>query len=97
MPAENRVGRHDRGDVTKAPTAQPVSVHGQPRAVLIGEALPTAHVPTTRPFFGDPSSAEFSHPTGCQRARTQRSKLPDATPFQYLSIMTPAFQPHRIN
>ena len=44
MPPQNRVGRDDRGDLTKAATAQPVSVHGQPPAFLIGQADPAAHV-----------------------------------------------------
>src|SRR5262245_25075301 len=46
MPPENRVGCDDRGDVTKAATAQPVSVHGQPTAFLVGQADPAAHVLT---------------------------------------------------
>jgi len=36
IPAENCVGRDDRGDVTKAATAEPVSPHGQPTAFRIG-------------------------------------------------------------
>ena len=35
MPAENRVRRDDRGDVTKAATAEPVPVSGQPTPLLI--------------------------------------------------------------
>jgi hypothetical protein len=38
MPPENRVGCDDRGDVTKAATAKPMSMHGQPTAFLIGQA-----------------------------------------------------------
>ena len=45
MPAENRIGRDDRGDVTQAATAQPMPVDGQPPALVIGQAKPTAHVP----------------------------------------------------
>ena len=44
MPPENRVGRDDRRDLTEPTTAQPVSVHGQPPAFLIGQADPAAHV-----------------------------------------------------
>ena len=44
MPAENRVGRDDRGDLTEPATAQPVSVDGQPAAFLIGEADPATQV-----------------------------------------------------
>ena len=44
MPAENCVGRDDRGDVTKAATPEPVSPHGQPTAFRIGQANPAAHV-----------------------------------------------------
>jgi hypothetical protein len=53
MPPENRVGCDDRGDVTKAATAQPVSMHGQPTAFLIGQADPAAHVPTEDTVFFD--------------------------------------------
>ena len=45
MPAQNRVGRDDRRDLTEAATAQSVSAHGQPTAFLIGQADPAAHVP----------------------------------------------------
>ena len=45
MPAENSVGRDDRGDVAQAKTAQPVPRHRQPTAFLIGQADPAAHVP----------------------------------------------------
>jgi hypothetical protein len=53
MPPENRVGCDDRGDVTKAATAQPVSMHGQPTAFLIGQADPAPHVPTEDTVFFD--------------------------------------------
>ena len=53
MPAQNRVGRDNRGDVTEAATAQPVSVHRQPTAFLIGQADPAAHVPAQDAVFFD--------------------------------------------
>jgi hypothetical protein len=53
MPAENRVGRDDRGDVTKAATAQPVATNGQPTAFLVGQADPAGHVPTEDGVFFD--------------------------------------------
>ena len=53
MPAENRVGRDDRGDVTKAATAQPVATNGQPTAFLVGQADPAGHVPTEDAVFFD--------------------------------------------
>ena len=53
MPAENRVGRDDRGDVTKAATAQPVATNGQPTAFLVSQADLAAHVPTEDAIFFD--------------------------------------------
>ncbi len=53
MPPKNRVGRDDRGDVTQAATAQPVSMHRQPTAFLIGQADPAAHVPAQDAVFFD--------------------------------------------
>ena len=44
MPAENRVGRDDRGDVTKAPTPQAVAVPGQSPAFLVAQAKPAVDV-----------------------------------------------------
>src|SRR2546423_15103508 len=49
----NPVGCDDHGDVTKAATAQPVSMHGQATAFLIGQADPAAHVPTEDAVFFD--------------------------------------------
>lgn len=46
MPAQNRVGRDNRGNLTKPATAQPVSMHGQPTAFLVSQVDPAAHVPT---------------------------------------------------
>src|SRR6478672_7334897 len=40
VPSENRVGRDDRRDLTEPAAAHPVSVHGQPTALVIGEADP---------------------------------------------------------
>jgi len=40
VPSENRVGRDDRRDLTEPATAYPVSLHGQPTALVIGEADP---------------------------------------------------------
>jgi hypothetical protein len=37
MPAQNRVGGDDRGDLPQPTTAQPVSVHGQSATLLIGQ------------------------------------------------------------
>ena len=53
MPPENRVGCDDRDDVTKVATAQPVAMHGQPTAFLLGQADPAAHVPTEDAVFFD--------------------------------------------
>ena len=53
MPAENRVGRHERRDRREAATAQPVPVHGQPPAFFIGQAEPAAHVPAEDAVFCD--------------------------------------------
>ena len=44
MPAQNRVGRDDRRDLTEAMPAQPMPVHGQPTSFLIGQADPAAPV-----------------------------------------------------
>jgi hypothetical protein len=44
MPSENRVGRDNGGDITKAAPAQLVSASRQLTAFLIGQADPTAHV-----------------------------------------------------
>ncbi len=46
MPPQNRVGRDDRRDLTEPTTAQSVSMHGQPAALVIGQADSAAHVPT---------------------------------------------------
>ena len=46
MPPKNRVGRDDRGHLTKAATTQPVSVPRQPPAFCIGQADPAAYVST---------------------------------------------------
>jgi hypothetical protein len=40
VPPENRVGCDDRRDLTEPTTAQPVSMHRQPTALVIGEADP---------------------------------------------------------
>ena len=53
MPAENRVGRDDRRDLTEAATAQPVPVPRQPTAFFIGQAEPAAHVPAEDAVFFD--------------------------------------------
>jgi hypothetical protein len=42
---ENRVGRDNGGDITKAATAQLVSAYREPTAFLIGQTNPAAHVP----------------------------------------------------
>ena len=42
MPAQNRVGRDDRRDLTEAMPAQPMPVHGQPTSFLLGQADPAA-------------------------------------------------------
>src|SRR5262245_50852662 len=44
MPPENRVGRDDRGDLTKSAMAEPVSVYGQSTTFPIGQADPAAMV-----------------------------------------------------
>ena len=44
MPAENRVGRNDRRDLTEPTTAQPVSVPRQPPAFLVGQTDPAGQV-----------------------------------------------------
>ena len=44
MAAQNRVGRDDRGDLMEAAAAQPVAVHSQPTAFLIGQADPAVQV-----------------------------------------------------
>src|SRR3954451_22041847 len=46
MPTESGVGRENRDAVAQAATAQPVPMHRQPTAFLIGEADPAAHVST---------------------------------------------------
>ena len=46
MPPQNRIGRDDRRDLTEPTTAQPVSMHGQPAELVIGQADPAAHIPT---------------------------------------------------
>jgi hypothetical protein len=43
MPPKNRVGRDDRGDLTEAATAQPVTVPRQPPAFFIGQPNPTTN------------------------------------------------------
>ena len=53
MPPQNRVGRHNRRDLTEATTAQPVAVPRQPPAFLIGEAEPATHVPAEDAIFFD--------------------------------------------
>ncbi len=53
MPPENRVGRDDRGDLTESATAQPVSVHRQPTAFLIGQTDPAAQVRAEDAVFFD--------------------------------------------
>jgi hypothetical protein len=45
MPTENRVGCDNHGDITKAATAQSVSVHRQPTAFHIRQSYPAPHVP----------------------------------------------------
>jgi hypothetical protein len=44
MPAENRVGRDDRRDLTEPTTAQPVSVPRQPPTFLVGQTDRAVHV-----------------------------------------------------
>jgi hypothetical protein len=46
MPPKNRVGRDDRGHLTKAVTAQPVPVPRQRPAFCLGQADPAAYVST---------------------------------------------------
>jgi len=53
MPAQNRVGRDDRRDLTEAPTASPMPVNGQPTAFLIGQAYPAAQVRAEDAVFFD--------------------------------------------
>ena len=53
MPPQNHVGRDERRDLTKAATAQPVSVPRQPTAFLIGQTEPAAHVPAQDAVFLD--------------------------------------------
>jgi len=53
MPAENRIGRHDRDDATQAATAQLMSAHCEPTAFFVGQADPAAHVSTKDAVFFD--------------------------------------------
>ena len=53
MPPEHRVGRDDRGDLTRAPTAQPVPVHGQPPPFVIGQADPATQLRAEDAIFFD--------------------------------------------
>jgi hypothetical protein len=50
MPAQNRVGRHDRGNVVKAATTQPMSEPRQPMAFFVGQADPAAPRPRIMRF-----------------------------------------------
>jgi hypothetical protein len=52
-PPENRVGRDDRSDLTESATAQPVFVHSQPTAFLIGQTDPAAQVRAEDAVFFD--------------------------------------------
>jgi hypothetical protein len=51
MLAKKCVGRDDRGDVTQATTAQPVSAHSQATAFVVGQSKPTAQVRTEDAVF----------------------------------------------
>ena len=54
MPAEQRVGRDDRGDLAQRLTAQPVRPRGEPPPVVIGEAqAPPTQLPAQEAVFFD--------------------------------------------
>jgi len=53
MPAENRIGRHDRGDATQAATTHLMSAHREPTAFVVGQADLAVHVSTQDAVFFD--------------------------------------------
>ena len=53
MPAENRIGRHDRGDATQAATTHLMSACREPTAFVVGQADPATHVSAQDAVFFD--------------------------------------------
>ena len=44
VPAQDRIGRHDAGNLGEAPSAEGVAFHGQAASLVDGEANPLATV-----------------------------------------------------
>ena len=44
VPAQDRIGRHDAGDVGEAPSAEGFTFHGQAASLVVGEANPSGTI-----------------------------------------------------
>ena len=47
VPAQDRIGCHDAGDVGEAPSAEGLAFHGQTASLIVGEANPLGTVRRT--------------------------------------------------